>query len=80
MPDSVITELLIKLGVGALGYVIAWIVYRDNKILREENSKIRDKVLAAFIGEAEIKIRQEIAITTLSQGVSTLIQAVGKLK
>ena len=78
--DSVLAGILIKLGVGALGYVIAWIVYLDNKALRAENNKIRDKILAAFVGEAEIKIRQEIAITTLSQGVSTLIQAVGKLK
>ena len=72
--------ILIKLGVGALGYVIAWVVYRDNKVLREENNTIRDKILVAFVGEAQIKIRQEIALTTLSQGVSTLIQAVGKLK
>ena len=78
--DSVLVGILIKLGVGALGYVIAWVVYRDNKVLREENNTIRDKILVAFVGEAQIKIRQEIALTTLSQGVSTLIQAVGKLK
>ena len=78
--DSVLVGILGQLGVAALGYVIAFIVYRDNKVLREENNTIRDKILAAFVGEAEIKIRQEIALTTLSQGVSTLIQAVGKLK
>lgn len=74
--DELLIKALGSMGGAALGFMIAWIVYQDNKTLRQENNALRDKILTAFIGEAEIKVRHEQALTAVAKGVQDLIDYV----
>lgn len=67
--DELLVATLGKLGLASLGWIVAWIQWKDNKDLRTENNTLRDKILAAFVGEAEMKANLLNAFNNLTAAI-----------